>query len=160
MTSPALDAAPDTRAPETALSQSHARAAEELGLDALTADEARAALARFEADDEDDGPMVSRAEAALRTVIAQVAERDSLRATLRERDEEIARLRAAFARGVEAMREAAALACCDAASDLAVAQNSPDYEECIHEVIGRGLCARCNAALDACRRIRALVVNP
>lgn len=27
-------------------------------------------------------------------------------------------------------------------------------------VIGRGLCAKCNPALDACRRIRALVVKP
>ncbi len=67
---------------------------------------------------------------------------------------------AAFAHGVEAMREAGANECCEAATDYALEQANPDHEECIHEVIGRGLCAKCNPALDACRRIRALVVKP
>lgn len=40
----------------------------------VTAAEARAALAAYEADDENDGPMVALAERALRTVVAQSAE--------------------------------------------------------------------------------------
>lgn len=42
----------------------------------ISADEAREALAAYEADDENDGPMVALAEDSLRTVIALTASRD------------------------------------------------------------------------------------